>query len=161
MKKNINSPISSIANKNSVFLTDSEFLKKNKIKSIFLAKMVNYIPVLNPNRTPIGILDREDYFNFDNHNNLPIIIMAGGFGKRLGAITKQIPKPAVQINGSPMISKLLQNLIRNNFKNFYISLFFKGSLIKNVIKKNIQIKILPILIIILKNHWELQDLFLI
>ena len=29
--------------------------------------------------------------------------MAGGFGKRLGAITKQIPKPAVQINGSPMI----------------------------------------------------------
>ena len=87
--------------------------------------MVNYIPVLNPNRTPIGILDREDYFNFDNHNNLPIIIMAGGFGKRLGAITKQIPKPAVQINGSPMISKLLQNLIRNNFKNFYISLFLR------------------------------------
>ena len=140
-KKNIKLPISSIANKSSVFLTKSElFKKKSRIKNIFLSKLVNYIPVLDSKKTPIGILDRDDYFSFETKNNFPIIIMAGGFGKRLGAITKEIPKPAIQINGTPLINKLIQNLFKNNFKDFFISLFFKGNLIKNAIKKNFKIK---------------------
>ena len=65
--------------------------------------------------------------------------MAGGFGKRLGSITKTIPKPAVQINGIPMINKLIQKLYKDNFKEFYVSLFYKGNLIKNALKKNLNI----------------------
>ena len=137
--KNIKSPISLIANKNSTFIRNSEIEKKNKIKNIFLSKEVNYIPVLDNKDAPTGILDRDDYFGFETKNNLPIIIMAGGFGKRLGSITKKIPKPAVQINGIPMINKLIQNLYKDNFKNFIISLFFKGNLIKNAVKKNFKI----------------------
>tara|TARA_Y100001960_G_C14771081_1_gene880082 strand:- start:2995 stop:4068 length:1074 start_codon:yes stop_codon:yes gene_type:complete len=137
--KNSKSPISSIANKNATVLSNSEIVKKSKIKNIFLSKEVNYIPVLDHKNTPIGILDREDYFGFETKNNLPIIIMAGGFGKRLGLITKKIPKPAVQINGIPMINKLIQNLFKDNFKNFIISLFFKSNLIKNAVKKNFRI----------------------
>ena len=137
--KNIKSSISLIANKNSTFIRNLEIEKKNKIKNIFLSKEVNYIPVLDNNDVPIGILDRDDYFGFETKNNLPIIIMAGGFGKRLGSITKKIPKPAVQINGIPMINKLIQNLYKDNFKNFIISLFFKGNLIKNAVKKNFKI----------------------
>ena len=137
--KNLKSPIFLIANKNSIALTNSEILKNNKIKNLFSSKLVNYIPILNNKNCPIGILDKDDYFGFENKNNLPIIIMAGGFGKRLGQITKNIPKPAVQINGMPMINKLIQNLYKNNFKNFFISLFYKGNLIKNAIKKNFKI----------------------
>lgn len=137
--KNLKSPISFIANKNSIALTNSEILKKNKIKNLFLSKLVNYIPILNNKNCPIGILDKDDYFGFENKNNLPIIIMAGGFGKRLGLITKNIPKPAVQINGIPMINRLIQNLYKDNFKNFFITLFYKGNLIKNAIKKNFKI----------------------
>ena len=137
--KNWKSPISFIANKNSIALTNSEILKKNKIKNLFLSKLVNYIPILNNKNYPIGILDKDDYFDFQNKNNIPIIIMAGGFGKRLGLITKNIPKPAVQINGIPMINRLIQNLYKDNFKNFFITLFYKGNLIKNAIKKNFKI----------------------
>ncbi len=137
--KNPKLPISLIANKGAIVLNNSEITKKNKIKNIFLSKSVNYIPVLNHKNSPIGILDRDDYFSFETKNNLPIIIMAGGFGKRLGSITKKIPKPAVQINGIPMINKLIQNLFKDNFKNFIISLFYKGNLIKNAVKKNFRI----------------------
>tara|TARA_B100000886_G_scaffold330304_1_gene280619 strand:+ start:2030 stop:3103 length:1074 start_codon:yes stop_codon:yes gene_type:complete len=137
--RNLKSPISSIANKNSIFLRNSEILKENKIKNLFLTKLVNYIPILNDKNYPIGILDRDDYVGLENKYNLPIIIMAGGFGKRLGLITKNIPKPTVQINGIPMINKLIENLYKDNFKNFFISLFYKGNLIKNAIKKNFKI----------------------
>lgn len=138
-KKNLKSKISSIANKNSIVLNSSEVLKKNKIKKLFLSKMVNYIPVLDKKNFPIGILDKDDHLGFENKNSLPIIIMAGGFGKRLGLLTKNIPKPAVKINGIPMINKLIQNLYKDNFKNFFISLFYKGNLIKNAVKKNFNI----------------------
>ena len=97
--RNLKASISSIANKNPIILKNLEISKKNKIKNIFLNKLVNYIPVLNNKKIPVGILDRDNYFDFEIKNNFPIIIMAGGFGKRLGSITKTIPKPAVQING--------------------------------------------------------------
>ena len=45
--KNLKSQISSIANNNPTILKYSEISKKNKIKNIFLSKIVNYIPVLN------------------------------------------------------------------------------------------------------------------
>lgn len=138
-KKTLKSPISFIANKNSIILTNSDIQKINKIKNIFISKQVNYIPILNNKKIPIGILDRDNYFGFKNKSNLPILIMAGGFGKRLGQITKNIPKPAVQINGIPMINKLIQNLYKDNFKDFFISLFYKGNLIKNAVKKNFKI----------------------
>ncbi len=137
--KNLKSPISLIANKNSTVIKNLEINKKDKIKNIFISQEVNYIPVLDNKNRPLGILDRDDYFGFETKNDLPIIIMAGGFGKRLGSITKKIPKPAVQINGIPMINKLIQNLYKDNFKNFIISLFFKGNLIKNTVKKNFKI----------------------
>ena len=70
--RNLKSSISTIANKNSIFLRNSEILKKNKIKNLFLKKLINYIPVLNYRNSPIGILDRDDYIGFENKNNLPI-----------------------------------------------------------------------------------------
>ena len=48
----------------------------------------------------------------------PCVIMAGGLGKRLGAITKNVPKPVIKINGKPFLYYLLQNLQRQKFEKF-------------------------------------------
>lgn len=138
--RNLKSYISIVANKNPITLLESKFLKKkSNIENIFLSKLVNYIPILNKRKNPIGIIDKDDYLGLENKDNLPVIIMAGGFGKRLGVITKKIPKPVVQINGIPMINRLIQNLYKDNYKDFYISLFFKGNQIKDAIRKNSKI----------------------
>ena len=44
---------------------------------------------------------------------LEILIMAGGFGKRLMPITKKIPKPLIKIK-----KKTLLEIIINNFKKY-------------------------------------------
>ena len=87
--KNYKLPISLLASKNASVLSDSKISKQNIIKDIFLSTQVNYIPVLDSMNKPVGILDRDDYLGFKNKNNLPIVIMAGGFGKRLGSLTKK------------------------------------------------------------------------
>ena len=63
------------------------------------------------------------------------VVMAGGLGKRLGAITKNVPKPIIKINGKPFLYYLLQNLTRQKFVNFQFLLSYKNLKIKNFLEK--------------------------
>ena len=61
-------------------------------------------------------------------------ILAGGFGKRLGAITKKTPKPLIKVNNLEFIKYLIFELIRNDFKKIIILTNYKGSLFKKQFK---------------------------
>lgn len=61
----------------------------------------------------------------------PVVIMAGGFGKRLGELTIDTPKPLIKVGGMPIIQHIIQNLSGLGFKDFYISLHYLGEKIKN------------------------------
>ena len=43
-------------------------------------------------------------------------ILAGGYGKRLGNITKKTPKPLLKINNLEFIKYLIFDLVINGFK---------------------------------------------
>lgn len=57
-------------------------------------------------------------------------ILAGGFGKRLGNLTRKVPKPLLKINGLEFISYLILNLIINDFKNIYILTYYKDHIFR-------------------------------
>jgi NDP-sugar pyrophosphorylase family protein len=46
------------------------------------------------------------------------VLLLGGFGTRLGSLTKDLPKPLVPIMGRPFLDYLLDLLIRSGFKDF-------------------------------------------
>ena len=62
---------------------------------------------------------------------LDLVILAGGRGRRLGKITKSMPKPLVNINGIPFIQHLINFYSKYDFENIHIIAGYKGSLIKN------------------------------
>lgn len=49
------------------------------------------------------------------------IILAGGFGTRLQAVVKDVPKPLADIGGKPFLAYLLRNLQNQGFKKIVIS----------------------------------------
>ena len=67
---------------------------------------------------------------------MKVVILAGGFGTRLSEYTKDIPKPLVSIKGKPIIVHIIKHYIKFGFKEFYIALGYKGSLIKKYFKNN-------------------------
>ena len=98
-----------------------EFLDKDKL---------NLIPVLDSNDRVIEIIlknnfERKEYLDND------VIIMAGGKGTRLGSMTKNIPKPMLEIAGKPMIDIVIENCIEAGFFNFHVSVNYLKSKIKN------------------------------
>ena len=50
------------------------------------------------------------------------VILAGGFGSRLGNITKKIPKPLIKVNGIPFIEYIMKISVVLELKNININI---------------------------------------
>ena len=59
------------------------------------------------------------------------IILAGGWGTRLGQQTNYIPKPMVQIGGKPILWHIMKIYSHYGYNDFIISLGVMGDIIKN------------------------------
>ena len=60
-----------------------------------------------------------------------LVILAGGYGSRLGNITNTIPKPMVPIGGKPIIWHIMKSYAHYGIKEFVICLGYKGHVIKD------------------------------
>ncbi len=67
-------------------------------------------------------------------------LLCGGYGRRLGKITKKIPKPFLKINNKPFVQYIINDLVDAKIKNIYLlcgykSHFFFEEFHKKIIKK--------------------------
>ena len=60
-------------------------------------------------------------------------LLCGGLGKRLGSLTKQIPKALVEINGEPFIAHQLRLVSRSGVKNVVVCAGYLGEQIKTYV----------------------------
>ncbi len=50
-----------------------------------------------------------------------VVLMAGGMGKRLLPLTKDTPKPMLEVGSKPMLETLVENFVAAGFSKFYLS----------------------------------------
>ena len=62
---------------------------------------------------------------------MKVFILAGGFGTRLGDLTKNLPKPLVDVNGKPIIEWVILNLKKYNLNDITISTHYLPEKIMN------------------------------
>lgn len=100
-----------------------------QVRNIFDAANISQIPIVNENNCLIGVEVAAGNVKKKRIEN-PIVIMAGGYGKRLMPLTQFIPKPMVSVCGTPLLEIMLQNFRNLGFCNFYISVKYKKDVIK-------------------------------
>ncbi|MBE0616576.1 MAG: nucleotidyltransferase family protein [Proteobacteria bacterium] len=59
-----------------------------------------------------------------------VVIMAGGFGRRLGDLTREIPKPMLRVGKKSMLENLIDICSEHGFNRFYISVHYKAHVIQ-------------------------------
>ena len=64
---------------------------------------------------------------------MKILIMCGGHGKRLGSMTKNIPKPLVKINDKTILDLKIEQYQYQGFTSFIFCVGYKGELIRKSI----------------------------
>tara|TARA_A100001015_G_scaffold291657_1_gene366089 strand:- start:5981 stop:7021 length:1041 start_codon:yes stop_codon:yes gene_type:complete len=118
-------------------------ISRNKILEYMTTEKLHQMPVVNGNGKLLDLILLDDFFQPKSFPNL-VVIMAGGFGKRLGKLTSKTPKPLLPIDGTPMIEIIIRRYKQAGFKNFLISVNFeKNKIIKflgNGSKFNLNIK---------------------
>ena len=67
---------------------------------------------------------------------MKVIILAGGYGTRLGEVTDLIPKPMVEIGGKPIIIHIMELYAHYGHTDFYIALGYKADVIKKYFNEN-------------------------
>ena len=62
---------------------------------------------------------------------MKVVILAGGFGTRLGEYTESIPKPMVTVGGRPILWHIMKTYAHFGYNDFYLALGYKAEVIKD------------------------------
>lgn len=89
---------------------------------------IRQMPILDANGTLAGMEILDELLAPETREN-PIMLMAGGLGKRLTPLTEHCPKPMLQVGGRPILETILVSFIDYGFKRFYISVNYKADVI--------------------------------
>ena len=142
-KNNLNKKIIKFYNRNSIFLKKNSYTT-TEVQKIFLKYNLDLIPVIDNQKHLYKILTWKEIFNAERKIKkikIPVVIMAGGLGKRLLPVTSVLPKPLIPIKGKPVIDYILENFKNGGFYKFnfvinYFSQIVKAYLTGNKYDKN-------------------------
>ena len=65
---------------------------------------------------------------------LPLAVLVGGLGTRLGTLTEDVPKCLIEINGRPFVDWQLDLLISSGFLDFVFCVSHKSEMIQNYLE---------------------------
>jgi len=124
-------PVNLVMNTSPIFLNIED-----RSMGIELMKVhsIEAIPLLNHYHEVVDIIFWneivDNYFNYYNTHNVPVIIMAGGKGTRLYPYTKIIPKPLIPIGDIPIVERIINKFLEFQFNDFYLITNYKKEMIK-------------------------------
>lgn len=128
----------------------SEVLRKNiriakpdnsleDIKQMMFEFRMELCPVVDNMHEIIEVYFWEDLFldkgpQPRSHFNLPVVIMAGGFGTRLKPLTNVLPKPLIPIGKKTMLEEIFDRFSFHGCNKFFVSVNYKAELIEYYIE---------------------------
>ena len=100
------------------------------IKNLMRNKNILAIPIVDTSNHVVGI-ETIDTLQHEKNNTCDVMLIAGGFGKRLHPLTEQCPKPLLKLGNKPILESIIQDFIEQGFSRFYISTHFQSHQIRD------------------------------
>ncbi|WP_283610652.1 nucleotidyltransferase family protein [Faecalispora anaeroviscerum] len=124
----LDSPVSQIMNSHPV--TIPKLNDRKNILTILKANKVRHLPVVDDAGHIIGIECLDELLT-ESHNDNWVVVMAGGLGKRLEPLTNSCPKPMLKIGEKPVLETIVEQFLRQGFRQFCFSVNYKSEQIKD------------------------------
>lgn len=117
------------------FIVGTEKDDLELIKTQMLRHRLAYMPILSSRKEIQNIIFWEDIIREDlaildsQLINLPVVIMAGGFGTRLRPLTNVLPKPLLPYGEKTILENIIERFEKYGCSNFHVSVNYKAELI--------------------------------
>lgn len=100
------------------------------VLEVMQARHVEAIPVVDAEHRLVGVHTLHSILGHQAKENCALI-MAGGKGTRLGALTAKTPKPMLKVAGRPIIERILLHLLHHGIHQVYIAINHLGNVIED------------------------------
>jgi dTDP-glucose pyrophosphorylase len=97
-----------------------EGMGRAHVLDVMRAKHLNQIPIVDAEGTVVGLHTLSAVVGIEPRPNAAVI-MAGGRGVRLGALTRDTPKPLVPVAGRPILEWIVLNLVGSGVSDLFIT----------------------------------------
>lgn len=100
-----------------------------------------FMPVLNNRKEIVDVIFWEDIIVNEQpvskaQLDLPVVIMAGGYGTRLRPLTNVLPKPLIPIGEKTMVEDIMHRFFEYGCSNFFLSVNYKADFIRYYLDTN-------------------------
>jgi dTDP-glucose pyrophosphorylase len=90
--------------------------------NLTLVHRFHFLPIVDTANRLLSILVEDTSSAKLNH----AVVMAGGFGRRLGHLTRETPKPLLSVGGRPILDRVLARLEDGGIEEIVISAHYRG-----------------------------------
>lgn len=132
--------VSRVINKHPVTATSG--MTQHAILALMREKSVDPIPVVDGKGNFIYLYSMSELLKSLTLPN-SAVVMAGGFGKRLMPLTKDVPKPLLKVDGKPIIEHVINHMADYGIESFYVTVNYKSEAVKDCLRdgKRLGVKI--------------------
>ena len=120
--------VSHIMNQSPYMLHESE--DKQRIRNLLENKGLSQIPIVDESKRVVGIETLRHLSKNEILDNR-VVIMAGGFGKRLRPLTNDCPKPMLSIGDKPLLEHIISDFMAYGFREFFIAVHYLSEKIQS------------------------------
>jgi dTDP-glucose pyrophosphorylase len=122
-------PVTQMMNRNA--LTVDEKATRDEVMELIINRVIEQVPVIDSATSrPSGLWIKSDFF-INRHDDIPVLIMAGGKGLRLGELTRNTPKPMLKLGDRPILEVVIRHFKSHGFSNFWISTQYLAEVIRD------------------------------
>ncbi|MBP1925710.1 dTDP-glucose pyrophosphorylase [Sedimentibacter acidaminivorans] len=127
-KGNLEAKVKNIANYSPKFLYEKD---KDNAKEYMKKYSIEAVPIVDDYMEIISVTCWNDKkINNRKKLNVPVVIIAGGFGTRLYPYTKILPKPLIPIGEIPIIEHIINRFHKYGSDKFHLIVNHKKNMIK-------------------------------
>lgn len=95
-------------------------------------QLVHQVPLVSADGTLQGVATIDSLAAQRRFPN-PVVIMAGGRGRRLHPLTEEVPKPLVTVQGQPLLRRVLDAVALQGFHDVAIAIHYKAEMIREYV----------------------------
>ena len=121
------SPVTTVMQKNPIALIQGD--SRGKALQIMREKDLLHLPVLDAAGFVVGLETMRDLL-FEAQRPNSVVLMVGGFGRRLYPLTRETPKPMLSVGEKPILETILEQLVDEGFSRFFMAVHYRAEQVR-------------------------------